>query len=104
VISHPHADHMGQLEYVMKDFKVEEVWMSGNIATSNVFQRALEAVLDSDARYYEPRTGESFSIGPIDIEVVHPNSLTGDLNADSIVARFTFGSIAFLLTGDATTS
>lgn len=104
IISHPHADHIGQLEHIMKDFSVEEVWMSGNTTTSNVFQRSLEAILDSDAQYYEPTAGESFNVGPLQIDVVHPNSLTGDLNADSITTKITYGSISFLLTGDATTS
>src|SRR5690625_1863177 len=33
IISHPHADHIGQLEDVINEFAVGEVWMSGNVAT-----------------------------------------------------------------------
>lgn len=101
VISHPHADHIGQLAAIMNQFKVQEVWMSGNTASSQTFQRALEAVLYSEADYVEPRAGQIYDIGPLTLEVLHPSHLTGDLNQDSISIRFLYGSVGFLLTGDA---
>ena len=101
VISHPHADHIGQLADIMNQFKVHEVWMSGNTASSQTFQKAAEAVLSSEAGYEEPRAGEIYDIGPLSLEVLHPSSLSGDLNQDSISIRFSYGEIAFLLTGDA---
>lgn len=101
IISHPHADHIGQLAPIMKEFTVHEVWMGGNTATSQTFQRALEAVLNSDADYVEPRAGEVYDIGPLSLEVLHPSQLTGDLNQDSISIRFLYGKIGFILTGDA---
>src|SRR5699024_12340286 len=63
IISHPHADHIGQLAEVMQTFDVDEVWMTGHEHTSNVTENALQAVLDSKANYVEPRTGETFKVG-----------------------------------------
>lgn len=101
IISHPHADHIGQLPQLMDEFTVDEVWFSGNTAASNTFQQAAEAVLDSDADYYEPRAGETFDVGSLGIEVLHPSTLTEKLNEDSISVRITYGNIAFIFTGDA---
>jgi len=101
IISHPHADHIGQLDSIMEQFSVGEVWMSGNSATSQTFQRAAEAVLNSDASYEEPRAGDVYDVGSLTLEVLHPSSLTGGLNEDSISIRFSYGNIAFILTGDA---
>lgn len=101
IISHPHADHIGQLPGIMEAFDVGEVWMSGNTVESGVFTNSLEAVTESDTDYYEPRAGEVFQIGPMEIEVLHPTELTGGLNEDSISVRFTYGEISFLFTGDA---
>src|SRR5699024_10421932 len=101
IISHPHADHIGQLAQIMDEFSVEEVWFSGNTASSGTYQKAAEAVLDSDADYYEPRAGETFDIGSLEIDVLHPSTLTGALNEDSISVKMTYGDIAFLFTGDA---
>lgn len=101
IISHPDADHIGQMADIIHTFGVGEVWMSGNESTSKTFQRALEAVLDSGADYHEPRTGEIFSIGPMEINVVHPANITGKANEESLSAKFTYGSVSFLFTGDA---
>ncbi len=101
IISHPHADHIGQLPQIMDEFTVDEVWFSGNTTASRTFQQAAEAVLESDADYYEPRAGETFDIGSLGIEIIHPSTLTGKLNEDSISARFTYGDIALVFTGDA---
>lgn len=102
--SHPHADHIGQLDKVLEEFSVREVWMNGNSASSKIFERVYEGIDASGADYYEPRAGETFQIGDANIEVLHPNSLTGDLNNDSIVMRITYGEVSLLFTGDAETA
>lgn len=99
--SHPDADHIGQLADVINQFSVTEVWLSGNESTSNTFQRALEAVLTSGANYHEPRAGEEYDIGPMNIKVLYPNSITGASNEESISLLFTYGEVTFLFTGDA---
>src|SRR5699024_10196607 len=68
VVSHPHADHIGQLAKVMNTYDVGEVWSSGGESSSHTFQQAMEAVLASDADYDEPRAGDEMEIGPMDIE------------------------------------
>lgn len=101
VVSHPDADHIGQLEDVMNAFEVGEVWLSGNESSSQTFQRALEAVLASGADYHEPRTGEEFAIGPLEIDVLYPSSISGKANEESVSLLFTYGENRFLFTGDA---
>ncbi len=101
IISHPHADHIGQLAPIIDQFEVGEVWFSGNTSSSKTFQKTVDAVMASEADYYEPRAGETFDVGPLGIEILHPDSLTGELNEDSISARFTYGNMRFLFTGDA---
>jgi len=101
IISHPHADHIGQLDKVLNRFAVGEVWMSGNTATTNVYQTATEAILNKDVDYDEPRAGDVFDIGPMELHVLHPASLTGGLNEDSLSIHFTYGDVSFLFTGDA---
>jgi len=104
IISHPHADHTGQLADVIDTFGVGEVWLSGNTSTSETFQQGLEAVLASDADYYEPRAGDVFDIGPLTIDVLHPSSISGKFNEESISLLLTYGNIKFVFTGDAGTN
>lgn len=101
IVSHPDADHIGQLDKVMNTFDVGEVWMSGNESSSQTFQRAIEAVLASNADYAEPRAGESYDIGPLAIDVLYPDSISGKANEESISLLFTYGNNKFLFTGDA---
>ncbi|MCE7792914.1 MBL fold metallo-hydrolase [Salipaludibacillus sp. CUR1] len=99
--SHPHADHIGQMDTIINEFDVSEVWMSGDTTTSQTFQRVMDAIEESDADYYEPRTGDIFDVGPLEITIINPDSLTGDVHEGSISAVFKYGETSFILTGDA---
>lgn len=102
--THIHADHIGQLDEIIQEFPVEEVWMTGNVHTTGAFEDVLAAIEQSDASYVEPRSGDEFEIGPFLVEVYHPTELSGDFNDDSISTRVTYGDVSFLFTGDAEAS
>ncbi|WP_232336735.1 MBL fold metallo-hydrolase [Planococcus lenghuensis] len=99
--THPDADHIGQLAEVIEQFDVSEVWMSGNISTSDTFINALEAIDASDAAYVEPRAGEEYELGPLEIDVLYPEEITGESNAESIALKLSYGETGFIFTGDA---
>lgn len=99
--SHPHADHIGQIDKVIERFPVDEVWMSGNEATSQIFNRMINLIDEKNIGYDEPRAGDQYKIDDLKIDIMSPTNLTGNLNNDSIVMKLTYGSITFLFTGDA---
>ncbi len=99
--THPDADHIGQLDQVLQTFDVEEVWLSGNISTSETFQDVLTEIDSKGVRYQEPRMGEEYDIGPLGIEVLYPKVITGDTNEESISLKLTYGQVRFIFTGDA---
>ena len=99
-VTHPHADHIGQLDKIINAFDVSEVWMNGETTDSQVFSSALAAIEDNNVDYYEPEGGDVFDIGPLEVAVVHPKSLSGDTNNDSIAIRLQYGEVSFLFTGD----
>ncbi|MGD9679013.1 MAG: ComEC/Rec2 family competence protein [Vulcanibacillus sp.] len=98
--THPHADHIGQMDDIINTFPVKEVWLSGDIQASETFENLINAIENNNLTYYEPRAGEKFKISSIDIIVLNPSTLTGDLNDDSISLLLQYGSVKFLLTGD----
>jgi competence protein ComEC len=102
-ITHPHADHIGQLDDVLTAVDVGEVWMSGTVSTSQTFEEAISAVEASDAAYEEPRAGAHTTVGSLAVDVLHPAELTGEAHPDSLAMRVTYGSVSFLWTGDAET-
>jgi competence protein ComEC len=103
VITHPHADHIGQFDRVMDAFAVTEVWWSGAVTTTRTFERALAALERSTVAYEEPRTGDTADLGPLRLEVLHPSAgdSLADLNDASIALRITFGTFRLVTTGDA---
>lgn len=106
VITHPHADHVGQFDKLIDAFDVREVWWSGATSSSATFARALAALERSGAAYEEPRAGDQASIGSFAIDVVNPsrNTSLSDLHDSSLAIRVTYGATSFLFTGDAETT
>lgn len=99
--THPDADHIGQLAQVVGEFEVAEVWMSGNTSSSNTFLNALQAIEASGSDYVEPRSGDRFDVGSMEIEVLYPDEITGAANEESVSLRITYGDVRFVFTGDA---
>lgn len=100
-ISHPHADHIGQLDKIINAFDVGEVWMNGEVVNSEVFDRALAAIENHEVDYDEPAVGDVFDVGPVTVEIIHPDSLAGGINDNSLSMRLQYGDVSFLFTGDA---
>lgn len=101
VVTHPHADHLGQFDQVLAAFDVREVWWSGATTTTATFERALTALERSAAAYGEPRAGAQTAVGPLAIDVLSPATIATSLNDASIGLRATYGDVAFVVTGDA---
>lgn len=101
ILTHPHSDHIGQASNILQKLPVLEVWMSGYEHTTRVFEDVLNAILASEADYYEPRRGDVISFGDLVLEVLNPKEIANDLHDTNIVVRATYGEISFLFTGDA---
>lgn len=100
IITHPHADHIGQLPDVMREIPVKEVWMSGVEHFTPAFEAAIDAVLDTDAGYYQPRAGEKFNVGSLTLEILNPVEAEEDVHESCLAIRAVYGDFAIVLTGD----
>ena len=103
VVTHPHADHIGQFDAVMDAFPVAEVWWNGSSATSATYGRAVAALEASSVVYEEPRAPATTTVGPLTVDIVGPwpGADLRDLNDASLALRFTYGAFEVLVTGDA---
>lgn len=101
VLTHPHADHIGNADRVIQTYEPKEIWMSGDVHTTKTFERVIDAALESNAAYHEPTVGETHQVGPFTFDIVNPTELTGHLNNGSIAFILTYGDVTFLYTGDA---
>src|SRR5699024_9421123 len=78
-----------------------EVWMTGNTAKSDIYQEALQAVEDIDDNYKVLLDRDLYDIEHLKLTALHPSSLTGELNEDSLSFHVAFNDISFMFTGDA---
>lgn len=101
ILTHPHADHIGQAAAVLETFAVDELWMPGYEHTTLLYEQLLDTILDSDVDYYEPKTGEIFDFGQLTLEILNPVEVSNNIHDSGLVVRAVYGEISFLFTGDA---
>ena len=105
VITHPHADHIGGAEYIVRNFKVGCVMLCDSDSTSASLAKLLNAVDELGVKLIEPSVGSLTRVGNIAFRVLSPlPELDTASNDGSIVMRVEWGSTAFMLTGDAETA
>lgn len=102
--THAHADHIGGLVDVVRDFKIGEA-VVGHAPTSDPeFDRFRKAVARRHVPLSVLKSGEHFKIDDVGIDVLWPPPAQGPTatsgNEDSVVLRLHYGSISILLAGD----
>lgn len=100
-ITHAHADHIGQLAKIIEQYDVQEVWMNGETASSQVFLNSIEAIDKYNIAYDEPEIGDTYDIGALKVKILHTSNDESNSNNNSISMMLTYGDVKFLFTGDA---
>jgi competence protein ComEC len=103
-LSHAHADHMGGLPAVLRNFHPAELWVGNNPRTT-AYDALLRDSADLRVRTRSFHSGETLRLGAVNIDVLAP--LPGyepgllPVNNDSMVLRVAYGASSVLLEGDA---
>ncbi|SHH16322.1 MBL fold metallo-hydrolase [Desulfosporosinus lacus] len=102
VATHPHEDHIGGLDTVIKNFPVKAVYMPNASSTTKTFEYFISAVTAGGAKRIQAKAGVTLDVPGLTGQFIAPNgSAYEELNDYSAVLRLTFGKITFLFTGDA---
>jgi len=104
VATHPDADHIGGLPYVLERFKVAQVLQTSVESDTAVFH-VLENDIDKEkARVISPRRGTRLILdGSAVLTILSRDvSKVSKTNDASIVIRLDYGETSFLFTADAT--
>jgi beta-lactamase superfamily II metal-dependent hydrolase len=105
VATHPDADHIGGLPAVLENFSVETVALTGQVHTTQVYERFLTDIRNLNIDAIRVRTGTAIPFdAAVQLEVLGPDDslvVEGDNNNASIVIKLTYGQVSFLFTGDA---
>ena len=100
--THPHEDHIGSLDAVIKAFGVGEIYMPKVTSTTKTFKDVILAIKDKGLTINTPVPGSSFKLGNAECTILAPVGLKyDDFNNYSIVVKIVFGKTSLLFTGDA---
>jgi len=104
VATHPHADHIGGLIQILRDFEIGRLLMPEITNDTDTFENFLDAILNNQIQTHFPLHGEVFRAGIIELTKKSPpcGQFSG-INDNSIVLRMQHGQTSFLFTGDAET-
>lgn len=105
IATHSHADHIGSMAKVVKQFSPDVIYMPEQDNDVVQFTRMMDEIDRGDAKIEYVDAPMSFSVGDMDFTLLNPQK--GEeykkLNDTSVVARMDYGDTSALFTGDVET-
>lgn len=102
--THPHEDHIGGMDDVIKNFDIGTIYMPKITTNTKTYEDAITEIENKNLQISEAKKGDTFFLGNANCEFMTDSILDkNNLNLSSIVTRITFGNTSFLFTGDAET-
>lgn len=108
IITHPHADHLGGMNAIFKNFKVESIYDDGMPANTASYKNYLKQIEANKIPYKSLKAGDEVNffdgvnfkvLGPV--KKIKDQKGNSDFNNNSIVGRLTYGNFSMMFTGDA---
>ena len=103
VATHPHADHIGSMPYIVRNMDIGSVYMPKAAANTKTYENLLESISDKGLKITSAKAGLTIAKdSDYTINVVAPVTIDEDnLNNSSAVIKLTYKDNTFLFTGDA---
>ncbi len=103
--THPHADHIGGLRYIMQHFRVSHLVTSGFFPQERAFLALVDAARIRGVPHLIWKQGDGIDSGNFRMTALYParDSRWDNLNDASLVFRVRLGETTFLLPADITT-
>jgi len=104
--THPHADHIGGMAYVVDNLNISAIYMPKVSNNTSTFEDLLLTIKDKGLSINTAKAGvDLINLDKLRVSIVAPNSGSyEDLNDYSAVIKITFGNNTFLFMGDAGTT
>ena len=100
IFTHPHKDHIGSADSVIKSFEIGQIYMPGITHTTRAFEKLLDAIDEKSKDIIIPDVGDKIKFGNCDVTVLAPMKEYDNINDNSIVLMLKYQDTKFLFTGD----
>ncbi len=109
ILTHPSADHLSGLLFVLERYDVESILWTGVKSDTLAYQRWIDLVEKEKANIFIAQKGQRIRLGEkVYLDILYPfEILEGEMvrreakmNNTSIVSRLVYGDNSFLFTGD----
>lgn len=105
ILTHPHADHAGGAATIVRALRPRVFWDGAYLGTSDSYRTVLESLRERATPWRRVRPGLIERVDDVALEFLAPDSAwtahLDDPNEASVVVRVRYGSVRFLLVGDA---
>lgn len=103
IATHPHADHIGGMAYVVRNINIGSVYMPKATTTTETYKDLLSAISNKGLSVLSAKAGvEVFNANNLSVGMLAPNKDSyDDLNNYSAVVKIAYKSSSFLFMGDA---
>ena len=98
--THPHEDHIGGLDNVIKAFDIGTIYMPKVQTNTKTFEEVIDAISAKNLKVTTPKIGDKFEVGKAQCEVMSIGDDKSNLNTTSIVIRMCYNDVSYLFTGD----
>ncbi len=102
--THAHEDHIGGMDDIINNFKIDNFYMPEAISTSKTFEDVLDALDKNKVTFQTPKIGDKFTLENTNFEVLSIGNDTNDLNDTSLVLKMSYNSTCVLFMGDASSN
>ena len=104
IITNPDSDHIGGLSDILKNYKIGQVFESGTLTDSKIYQSLREEMKKQNIPDILIKRGMRLDLGGgVTIDILFPDRdvAAWPTNEGSVVARLSYGGVSVMLTGDA---
>ena len=100
--THPHEDHIGGLDDIINEFKIQHLMMPDVTTNTKTFSDVLDAIEKKQLEIEIPVIDETFTMSDLTFKTIYTGTNSEDLNSDSIVLRMDYKENSYLFTADIT--
>lgn len=103
IVTHPHADHISGLNYVLDRYAIKNIYLTGQEYETPEYESLLDKIRTYGIPTHRVVSGESLVLDGIEIKFLWPLSdgvNTEDPNSASVVTVVRYGNTGWLYLGD----